>query len=211
MKIIYTDEFVRKSSIPHYPMKGYWAQLGQKSEGKSWFYQWSLINSSLYSCNTFLMDDQCRISITIDNHNDQVNTTNYIYLFALDQLMYTDIAVDFDGPKDPKLFSQLAAIIDFEIQDNGTDVINKTVTNIFDIGYLPKCSFNCIAGNKQVQVEHYNSENVGKSNFYDDNLQDRQFIDKESGLDKVRETLSYYKPSELLGTMTIKKSGLIQL
>lgn len=208
MKITYADEFIRKASTPHYPMLGYYAQLVQKME-KSWFYKWTLINSNLYACNTFLLEDTARISIDITKRNDQINVTNYIYLFAIDLLQYRGIS-DFDGPKDPKLFSQIAAIIDLEIIGM-TDVIDKTVTNIFDLGYLPKCSFNCVYGEGQKQVKHYNSNEVGKVSYFDDSLEESQFISRESGIDKVRESVTYYKPHKLSGSMSIRKSGIIEL
>ena len=208
MKISYSNEFIRKSKIPHYPMLGYYAQLVQKVD-KSWFYKWTLINSNLYPCNTFLLDETARISLDITKKNDHINLTHYIYLFAIDLLLYRGVE-DFDGPKDPKLFSQIAAIIDLEVVGI-TDSIDKTVTNIVDLGYLPKCSFNCVHEDKQEQVRHYNSNIVGKVNYFDPTLQDNQFIERESGLDKVRENVTYYKPSDLLGSMSIRKSGIIEL
>lgn len=209
MRITYTNEFIKKSSTPHYPMLGFYAQLVQKMEGKSWFYKWTLINSNLYSCNTFILEDTARISIDITKRNDQRNLTNYIYLFAIDLLQYDGIE-DFDGPKDPKLFSQLAAILDLEVT-GFNDVINKEVTNIFDLGYLPKCSFNCVYGEGQEQVRHYNSNEVGKVSYFDSTLEENQFITRESGVDKVRENVTYYKPHELSGSMNIRKSGIIEL
>ena len=208
MKITYSNEFIRKSSIPHYPMLGYYAQLVQHVE-KSWFYKWTLINSNLYPCNTFLLDNTARISLNITKKNDQINLTHYIYLFAIDQLLYNGVE-DFKGPKDPNLFSQIAAIIDLEVVGI-TDSIDKTVTNIIDLGYLPKCSFNCVYEEGQEQVRHYNENNVGETSYFDPTLQDNQFIEKESGLDKVMENVTYYKPSELLGSMSIRKSGIIEL
>lgn len=211
MKILFTEEFKRKAEITHYPMIGFWAQFGQKLEGKSWYYQWRLNKSDLYACNTFLYknENKSRISFTVSNYNDQSNISHYIYLFALDCFQYESIT-ELSSIGD-KLFTQLAAVIDLEVAENGNDVINKRVTNIFELPYKPKCSFNCLAATGQIQVEHYNSDYVGKDSFYHEELQDGMFIDKESGLDKLNETLSYSRPSELLGNMTIRKSGIIQL
>lgn len=214
ISINYTKRFYQKAEIPQYPIKGYWIQLGQKNPNYDKFNEWYQSASDIYACNTFIHNNQLRISFDISqssNLTDISNSTQLIYLIAIDKLVYSDIT-DLAGSKDPRLFTQIAAIIDLGIDsDSVSQVINKKVTDIIDLQYLPKCSFELNYADKQVQVQHYNSDYVGKSLIYDEKLKDEMLIDKESAYDYLRGNLSANKPEYLLGTMTICKSGIIQL
>lgn len=210
MIISFTTEFLRKINTPNYPMKGFWAQLGNKVEGKLLIEQWIQNSTELITCNSFLTSTGFRFSLDIINSNNLSNKTAYIYLFAIDLNLYSNIEKDFSGPKDPNLFGQLAALIDLEI-DKVVNPINKLVTNIFNVDYPIKCSFNLVSDTTQPQVDHYNSSNIGTSNYYDANTVDGQLLDKKSALDRLKETLTYNRPNELMGSMTIRKNGLIQL
>lgn len=215
MRILYSKEFLRKANTKHYPLKGYYYQyvtesLSGVATESDWYKCWMFGKSSIYPCNTFISKEGCRISITTNNQIDRDNVTRYIYLFALDLTRYQDIETDFSGFDDPKWYSQLAAIIDLESNNSVSNVINKRVTNIYELEYIPKCSFITTAELGQVQVDHYNSNYMGQE--IDSHVRnENEFIDKESGLATVREVLTYSNDEELLGSMTIRKSGLIQL
>lgn len=234
MKITYSKEYIRKSRTPGYPMKGYWIQFGSKISDMTreisslvedsptlvnfqMYYQWNG-HSNLIACNTFLYSgqevltdsgvetkDYCRISFDITNANDIINNRNIIYLFALDLLVDDDITKL--GNNSMNLFKHLAGIIEFD----DLEVIDPYVTNIIDLGYLPKCAFNVNAGTGMNQVEHYNSTKMGQSNYNDESTQDGQLLRKSSIEHRIRQSMTYDSPHQLLGSMTIRKSGLIQL
>lgn len=208
MNISFTKEFLRKVNTPNYPMRGFWIQLGGKSSGDL-LVQWSKQNTDLITCNSFLTDDGFRFSFDVTGSNNQQNKQEVIYLFALDLNMYSDITEVYSSADDPNLFGQLAGVIDLDLKDPSD--FNKLITNIFDIKLSIKCSMNLIGTDNNPQVEHYNSNFIGKSNYYDPDLMDNQLIDKGSGIDRLREILSFNRQSELLGCMTIRKSGIVQL
>lgn len=246
MIITYSKDYIRKSSVPGYPMKGYWIQLGSKISPATrsiysmaedpesdtlvnfqLYFQWNG-HSNLIACNTFLYPnkkelkiekdsdgnitreyyeykDNCRISFDITDANDVMNNRNIIYLFALDLLVDDDITKL--GNNSIQLFKHLAGIIEFD----DDEVIDPYVTNIIDLGYYPKCAFNTNAGTGMNQVEHYNSTKMGQSNYLDESLMDGQLIRQSSVEPKIRQSMTYDSPHQLLGSMTIRKSGLIQL
>jgi len=205
MIIKYTKRFKWKADMAHYPLQGYWYQLVSKNLTHSIYYNQF---SELRPCNTFVEDNQLRISIDFVTEQEQENLYQYIYLYSLDLLKYSSIS-EVNYSRD-SLLSQLAAIIDLQNKNNDDHVINQRVTCIFDLGYLPACSFKLNYGEGQVQVDHYNSDYVNKVSYYNTNLND-MLIDKESGLDFARVNLAYYKDEDLLGDMTIRKSGVVQL
>lgn len=136
--------------------------------------------------------------------------------------------------------SQTAAVIDMEDNDSSSDstrIISAKITNILELGYCPQCSFKC--NNALDPIGHHNdswikefNENYSSDKVYDhkseseyymngvnpytteiqnNNIDNNILINKDSGMELVRETVSYNQDEQLLGNMTIKKSGLIQL
>lgn len=210
MKIIYSTNFLRKSRIPNYPITGYWYQLGLNgvpSESQTWLDLYKESYSNFYPCNTLIkeLDGElkCEVSFVI-SEKDRPNPNKVIYVIALDNLSYSKIE-DLIATNDPeKYFSQVAAII---ILDNNSkfDYYN---TNIIDLKYVPTCSFSIVNSGHE-QVTHYQSEVIDRANFYQS--EENQFIDKSSGIDKMREYMSTQVDLELNGKMTIKKTGAIQL
>ena len=213
MRIIYSKEFLRKSNIPNYPLTGYYYQLGKKTitnESQSWEDLYEGNHSIFYPCNTMIRkfdgELKCKISFLIDPE-DAKEEKNYkvIFIIAIDNTIYRDLdeLKKFNDKKKDD-FSQVAAIM---IIDGESGFSNNDI-NILDMQYVPKCSFSLVE-NDNDQVTHYQSEDYDKSNLYLAN--NSQFIEFNSGSNKLRDLMATQNPVALKGHMTIRGSGVIQL
>lgn len=209
MIINYTPGFLDKLSIPQYPLKGFWFQLVNSNVGLNIKESWLTSASDIYYSNTYAYSDEFRINIKLTNKNDINNTNNRIYLYAIDLLKYKDIVDLANGStnsKNNELLTQLAAIVTLD------DIPDWSISNIitFKVPNRISCSFMSVTMQDSVHVEHYISNNIGSTNYYKVTTDDL-LIDYDSGQARLREIMTRSKPDELLGTMTIKDSGIIQL
>ena len=225
MKIIYSKDYIRKSSILNYPYTGYHYQLGRNYPHES---NWGNLNewfkiysgeeygvhsySKTYSCNTMIKKFNkklcCRISF-LPNEIELLNTHDVIYILAIDNTIYNNInelelLPNEDPNKHKKFFSQIAAII--IIGNDEKFRYSRHDTNIIDMQYIPKCSF-VIIGDEQ--VEHYQSELYDKSNLYQ--ATNDQLIELNSANTKLKDLMATHHPIDLQGHMTIRSSGAIHL
>ena len=206
MLIYYSQDYLRKSSILNYPFTGYYYQFGfdKLDNDKSWSENYQEEYSDHYPCNTLIKKFdgslRCKISILMDK-KERDNPYKVIYISALDNTIYKDLE-DLKLTDDhTKYFSQVAAIIRLDSS------FSKDHTNIIDISYVPKCSFTIVDSGEQ--VIHYQNEGYNKSNFYKAN--NNQFIEFNSGNNKIKDLMATQYPNELDGHMTIRRSGSIHL
>ena len=221
MRIIYSKDYLRKSSIANYPLTGYYYQLGRERPiGNDYFETYD--DSNFYVCNTMIKkfdgELRCRVSFQIDPIENR-NPAMVIYIIAIDNLMYKDISDlankagnDINGKK--MYFSQVAAILALD-SSSGFEKDPKVI-NIFDMQYVPKCSFSIVNFDNEPyekssnqQVVHYQSEKYDKSILY--RATNNQFIEFNSGVDKLKDLMASQHPLDLNGHMTIRRSGAIQL
>jgi hypothetical protein len=225
MKIRYSRDYLRKSSIPNYPFTGYYYQVGQEwSDRDNPFDTYD--NTTYYVCNTMIKkfdgELRCRISFSIDPVLYKFPAV-VIYVIAIDNLKYKNISdleeraeeaeKSISGEAKKIYFSQVAAIIEL------TDLSLKKesgIINIIDMQYIPKCSFSTVNFDNEPyekssnqQVVHYQSEKYDKSILY--RATNNQFIEFNSGVDKLKDLMASQHPLDLNGHMTIRRSGAIQL
>jgi len=208
MKIIYSQDYLRKSSTLNYPFTGYYYQLGINNRpNPTWLDSYKGANSKIYPCNTIIKkfngELRCRISFLIDSEDQKRDDYCVIYILAIDNTKYNDYA-ELTVADNKVKFSQIAAII---LLDNESG-FSKYDTNILDMQYVPKCSFTIVNfGNEQ--VTHYQSEDYDKSNLYQ--ASNDQLIEFNSGNNKLKDLMATQIPIDLGGHMTIRRSGSIQL
>lgn len=218
MNIIYSNNFLLKSSVSQQPMKGYWYQFSRSTGIKTiielnsstmsddlmnlYFNTSQTYKSDIYYGNTSIInsDDGERSELSFTVASELVSKTfNCIYLYAVDMLLFDTIH---DITDQTTLYNSMAAIILLDNESN----FNYFHTNILDLKYVPKCSFHCL---NSIQISHYMSEDIDRSNYYKANS--NQFLNKESAFDVVRLRMNSNNPAYLNGHMTIDKSGVIIL
>lgn len=223
MKIIYSNDFITKSSVEHYPMKGFYYRIVESpglisllgsgnftSDDIKNIYLSSdpsiSVSSNIYEANTLIKNDKgvkkCLVSLTIDPE-----ISNYengcIFLFAIDKLKYTSIqeALSYD-----QAFSELAGIVP---DPPSSDMVNidRVNVNILNINYVPSCSFETI---NTEQAEHHLSRVIDRVNYKIATRND-QFINLYSSIQEINEKKCGNNPTRLKGRMSIAKDGRILL
>lgn len=223
MRIIYSNDFIRKSSIQHYPMKGFFYRIVESSQlisllGSGQFTSdeikdlylnsdpGTLVSSNMYESSTIIKVDKgvkkCFISFSIDSE-----VSNYengcIFIFAIDKLKYSTIQEAFF---DDQAFSELAGIIPDAPSSDQVN-IDRVNTNILNLNYVPTCSFEMI---NREQVEHHLSKVLDRANYKNINRND-QFINLYSGIQELNTKKSGNDSTKLKGRMSIAKEGVILL
>lgn len=211
MMIYYSQNYLRKSEIPDYPMKGYWYQFGRSGVpniGETWEDLYLESYSRIYPSNTMIKTyadgvERCSISIKV-NELDRVNPNRCIYVLALDTLKYDTIESLIATNNPSEYFSQVAAIIIIDEVSNFSYYHN----NIIDLKYIPKCSFE-LTQTSDAQVNHYQSSELDINSVY--TAGPNQFLDIYSSNDKLREQMTDQSELSIRGRLNIRKSGVIQL
>jgi hypothetical protein len=165
------------------------------------------------SLDTLIKDGTCKISF--NPNTDPYNNYNHLLLFAIDNIKYdslTDLENDITTAQKDKdnyttlnsykiALSQLAASIYFDSNE-----IDPTNINIINLEYVPKCSITMPDSNN-MQVNHYQSDNLDKGNFYSTTKTDK-FITNSSAKYAIDDSLIGIETN---GRFNILQSGIITL
>lgn len=221
MYVRYTKTFIKKLTIPQYPLKGFYGTFESSRGGYSDKNLAIYNSSSKLVMNTIVYDDFFRISFNITGL-DESNHANMIYLYALDLFKYEDATQWVSR----KLASQLAAVIYLQDDDlkpesgeeSRHDLVRVNTINILnfyprvgDTLYPIRASFFPITMRRNPSMEHYSSPLLGQTNRYATEENSNNLISKDSGLEFLKEQLPYQKDMELLGDWCVRTNGLIQL
>jgi hypothetical protein len=220
MKIQFTKSFKAKSLTKSYPLTGFYYQMVRldtsedlTTDNDSIYKLYKNSFTNFQSIDTLIKDDTCKVSF-----NPKANPYNYydhILLFAIDNLRYDSITELYEEINAAELksdnyttlesykiaLSQLAASIYFDSSE-----LDLTNVNIIDLGYKPTCSL-ILTNSGDNQVNHYQSDNLDKVNYYSSSKTDK-FINKKSGIYAIDENLVGIETN---GRFNILQSGIITL
>jgi hypothetical protein len=225
MKIIYSNEFLRKSTIPHYPIKGYWYIKGWSNEVKDQdlinkiennnqevgtilrnIFNSGLSNLSVPKAGSTLITNyndetkvkSCKLSLTYDQKEDRNKEFNIIFLVFIDKVRTSEDKLS------NLTFDDVAGVL---VYDSSSDLDRYNV-NLIDLQYVPTCSFEC---NGIEASLHYSSDELDIVPLYKADTDPTSFIEFNSGDDYLRGLRGDTRPEGLNGHLTVTTSGVIKL